>query len=78
MLGEKMKEHNVNIWLINTGWSGGEYGVGSRISLKYTRAMITAVLEGKLGDYTYEDYLDGLRTQCSIKERESHTEKQEQ
>jgi phosphoenolpyruvate carboxykinase (ATP) len=54
MLGEKMKEHNVNIWLINTGWSGGEYGVGSRISLKYTRAMITAALTGELdnADYT--------------------------
>ena len=36
MLGNKMQEHNVNVWLINTGWSGGEYGVGSRISLKYT------------------------------------------
>lgn len=48
MLGEKMKEHNVNIWLINTGWSGGEYGTGERIKLKYTRAMITAALTGQL------------------------------
>jgi len=48
MLGEKMKQHNVNIWLINTGWSGGEYGTGQRIKLKYTRAMITAALTGKL------------------------------
>ena len=56
MLSKKMTEAGVNVWLINTGWSGGQYGVGKRIALKYTRAMITAVLEGKLGDYTYEDY----------------------
>ena len=44
MLGEKIREENVNVWLINTGWSGGEYSVGKRIPLKYTRAMITAIL----------------------------------
>ena len=48
MLGRKMKEHNVNIWMVNTGWNGGGYGVGSRMKLEYTRAMITAALEGKL------------------------------
>ena len=53
MLGEKMDEHEVNVWLINTGWSGGEYGVGSRIKLSYTREMITAALEGKLNDVEY-------------------------
>jgi len=54
MLGDKMREHNVNVWLINTGWSGGEYGVGERISLEHTRAMITAILNGGLEavDYT--------------------------
>lgn len=56
MLSQKMKESGVNVWLINTGWSGGKYGVGKRIQLKYTRAMITAVLNGEFGDYTYEDY----------------------
>ncbi|MFY9241914.1 MAG: phosphoenolpyruvate carboxykinase (ATP) [Polaribacter sp.] len=56
MLSEKMKEANVNVWLVNTGWSGGKYGVGRRMPLKYTRAMITAVLNGELGDYTYENY----------------------
>ncbi len=56
MLSKKMKEAGVNVWLINTGWSGGQYGVGKRIELKYTRAMITAVLNGEFGDYTYEDY----------------------
>ncbi len=56
MLSEKMKEAGVHVWLVNTGWTGGKYGVGRRMPLKYTRAMITAVLEGKLGNYTYEDY----------------------
>jgi phosphoenolpyruvate carboxykinase (ATP) len=50
MLGSKMQEHNVNVWMINTGWTGGPYGVGSRMKLKYTRAMITAALEGKLNN----------------------------
>ena len=53
MLGKKIEETDVKVWLINTGWSGGEYGVGSRIKLKYTRAMITAALEGKLNDIDY-------------------------
>ena len=56
MLSKKMKDANVNVWLINTGWSGGQYGVGRRMPLKYTRAMITAVLNGDLGSYRYEDY----------------------
>ena len=57
MLGKKMAENNVRVWLINTGWSGGAYGTGERISLKYTRAMITSALEGKLDnvDYTTHD-----------------------
>lgn len=54
MLGKKMKESNVNVWLINTGWSGGAYGVGSRIKLAYTRAMITAALNGQLETVNYE------------------------
>ena len=48
MLGEKMEQHNTNVFLINTGWSGGSYGTGSRIKLKYTRAMVYAALKGKL------------------------------
>jgi phosphoenolpyruvate carboxykinase (ATP) len=48
MLGKKMQQHEVNVWLINTGWTGGPYGVGNRMKLPYTRAMITAALEGKL------------------------------
>lgn len=54
MLGKKMTEHNVNVWMINTGWSGGPYGVGQRMKLGYTRAMITAALEGKLDNVAYE------------------------
>ncbi len=56
MLGKKMNEHAVNVWLINTGWSGGEYGVGSRLSLKYTRAMITAALTGQLDNVEYTEH----------------------
>lgn len=54
MLGKKIRSQKVNVWLINTGWSGGAYGVGSRIKLSYTRAMITAALEGKLDNAAYE------------------------
>lgn len=54
MLGEKMKAHEVNVWLVNTGWSGGPYGVGSRMKLRYTRAMVAAALEGKLEGANYE------------------------
>ena len=46
MLGEKISKHNVAVYLINTGWSGGPYGVGKRISIKYSRAMVTAALTG--------------------------------
>lgn len=56
MLSKKMKEAQVNVWLVNTGWTGGPYGIGSRIKLKYTRAMIDAVLNGDLGLYSYDDY----------------------
>ena len=54
LLGEKIKKHNVNIWLVNTGWTGGPYGVGERIKLKYTRALITAALNGDLDNVDYE------------------------
>lgn len=67
MLGDKMDEQKVNVWLINTGWSGGEYGTGSRIKLKYTRAMITAALTGKLQDVEYHTHeVFGLKfpTEC--------------
>jgi phosphoenolpyruvate carboxykinase (ATP) len=56
MLSDKMKDANVNVWLVNTGWTGGPYGVGSRMKLKYTRAMITAALEGALKNVPYENH----------------------
>ena len=54
MLGNKMQEHKVNVWMINTGWTGGPVGIGNRMKLKYTRAMITAALEGKLNSVQFE------------------------
>lgn len=56
MLGAKMKENEVNVWMINTGWSGGSYGTGSRMKLSYTRAMITAALNGSLDNVAYEPH----------------------
>lgn len=54
LLGQKLAESNVKVWLINTGWSGGSYGVGERMSLKYTRAMITAAITGKLDSVEFQ------------------------
>jgi len=48
LLSEKIKNHNCAVWLVNTGWTGGPYGVGSRMKLSHTRAMIHAALEGAL------------------------------
>jgi len=48
MLSQKMKDSGVNVWLVNTGWTGGPYGVGKRMALKYTRAMISAAMDGSL------------------------------
>lgn len=48
MLGERLEQHGASVYLINTGWSGGSYGVGSRIPIKYTRAMVSAALNGHL------------------------------
>lgn len=56
MLSAKMKEAGVNVWLINTGWTGGAYGTGSRMKLKYTRAMITAALNGELDNVEYKKH----------------------
>jgi phosphoenolpyruvate carboxykinase (ATP) len=54
LLGKKLKENKVNVWLVNTGWSGGSYGVGSRIKLAYTRAIITAALNGEFDKVHFE------------------------
>ena len=50
MLAEKMREHGSKAWLVNTGWTGGAYGTGNRISLKHTRAIIDAIHDGALND----------------------------
>ena len=55
LLAEKMKEHNVTAWLVNTGWTGGGHGVGSRIKLKYTRAMIDAIHHGDFEGVSYQE-----------------------
>ncbi|MEA4853671.1 MAG: phosphoenolpyruvate carboxykinase (ATP) [Christensenella sp.] len=54
MLGDRLKKYNTKVYLVNTGWSGGPYGVGSRMKLKYTRAMITAALNGDLEKAEYK------------------------
>lgn len=54
MLGSRIDEHNANVYLINTGWVGGPYGVGSRIKLRFTRAMVTAALNGELENAEFE------------------------
>lgn len=56
LLGKKLKEGNVNVWLINTGWTGGAYGTGSRMKLSYTRAMITAAMNGELDAVKFEEH----------------------
>ncbi len=56
MLGAKMKQHHTNVWLVNTGWTGGPFGTGHRISLKYTRAMISAALSDALEEVDYIEH----------------------
>ena len=54
MLGDKIARHDARVWLVNTGWSGGPFGVGARMKIKFTRAMIGAALSGALEGVTYE------------------------
>ena len=54
MLGERIEKYNTKVYLVNTGWTGGPYGVGSRMKLKYTRAMVTAALNGTFDDVEYK------------------------
>lgn len=61
LLGQRLKEYQTRVWLLNTGWTGGGYGVGSRISLPYTRALINSVLNGSLDNSpTYKHQLFNL------------------
>ncbi len=54
MLGERIRKHQVNVWLVNTGWTGGPFGVGHRMPIAYTRAMVRAALSGQLDDVPME------------------------
>ena len=60
LLGEKITQHNTVVYLVNTGWSGGAYGVGKRIKIKYSRAMVTAAISGALDivKYRHDDLLN--------------------
>jgi phosphoenolpyruvate carboxykinase (ATP) len=63
LLKHKMQRHGVNAWLLNTGWVGGKYGVGKRISIRYTRRMLNAVLDGELEGVPYvKDPVFGFMT----------------
>ena len=53
MLGERLKQHQAKVWLINTGWTGGPFGVGERMKLRYTRAMLKAAFNGDLDNVEY-------------------------
>jgi phosphoenolpyruvate carboxykinase (ATP) len=66
LLGEKVAKHKARVWLLNTGWTGGPYGTGSRMSIDHTRAMLRAALSGKLdGVEMREDPVFGLRIPAS-------------
>lgn len=67
MLGDKIRKHNTIVYLINTGWSGGPYGVGKRISIKHSRAMVTAAISGALDivKYRHDDLFNlDVPTEC--------------
>jgi phosphoenolpyruvate carboxykinase (ATP) len=67
MLGDHLREHDSKVWLINTGWSGGPYGIGERIKLKYTRAIVHAALTGELDESdTRRDPIFGLAVPTEI------------
>jgi phosphoenolpyruvate carboxykinase (ATP) len=66
LLAAKVKEHDVNVWLVNTGWTGGEYGTGERMSLKHTRSLVNAILDGNLEDVEFvEEPFFGLAMPAS-------------
>ena len=68
MLGELLKAHNADVWLVNTGWSGGPYGVGKRMKLAYTRAMVHEALSGHLHEIpTQTDPIFGLHVPTDVK-----------
>ncbi|HGY10090.1 MAG TPA: phosphoenolpyruvate carboxykinase (ATP) [Oceanithermus profundus] len=62
MLRDRIRAHGPRVWMVNTGWTGGPYGVGKRMALEHTRALLSAALEGKLDDVPYiEDPVFGFQ-----------------
>jgi phosphoenolpyruvate carboxykinase (ATP) len=55
-LERRVEEQNAHVWLLNTGWTGGPYGIGERFSLQWTRAFVTAILDGSLADAEYVEH----------------------
>ncbi len=69
LLSRKMEQHGTTCWLVNTGWTGGRFGVGKRISIRHTRALLNAALEGKLQDVPYRrDRLFGFEVPTACPE----------
>jgi phosphoenolpyruvate carboxykinase (ATP) len=69
LLGEKIRKHNAQCWLVNTGWTGGPYGTGNRMKIAYTRAMIDALIKGSLNDVPYRvDPVFGIQVPQSCPE----------
>jgi phosphoenolpyruvate carboxykinase (ATP) len=69
LLAQKMARHGVTCWLVNTGWTGGSFGVGKRISIRHTRALLNAALDGRLSDVDYRvDPLFGFEVPTSCPE----------
>lgn len=67
LLGEKIRLHNCNVWLVNTGWTGGAFGTGERMKLAYTRRMVSAALNGELANVElYQDPHFGLMVPVSV------------
>lgn len=67
MLGQKIDEHGAQVFLVNTGWTGGQYGVGSRMKLSYTRTMVRAAIDGKLNNVeTIQDAVFGLHIPTAV------------
>jgi phosphoenolpyruvate carboxykinase (ATP) len=67
LLGKKIVEHDVDVWLVNTGWTGGPYGTGTRMSLEHTRSIVHAILDGRLSSIeTRKESYFGLHIPVSV------------
>ena len=87
LLGEKIDKHNVNVYLVNTGWTGGPYGVGKRMSIKDTRACIDGILNGSINDSEFQTLpmfnlqipktLDGVKDNSILNPRDTWENKEE-